>query len=131
MKAWTLKIAFAGGGTHTTRDVRVTDPGWGAMDPRHAIEALAFGLPTGHRVRLAGFEAYNFFIEASRNLAGGPARLEAVWLCGRADGQVNMWRIGGGRVVHDVRPSGHEWGGGPTRGWLAGTPARRVSEVVP
>jgi len=131
MKAWTLKITFAGGGTHTTRDVRAFDPGWGAMDPRHAIEALVFHLPTGHRVRLAGFEAYNFFIEASRNLSGGPARIESVWLCGRYGDKVDLWRVGNGKVVRDIKPHGREWGGGPTRGWLAGAPATRFSEVVP
>jgi len=121
LKPWRIDIAFDGGGRHETPDVR-GDFGWGDMAPGKRIRGLAMGLPTGHCLRLSGFEAYNVFAEASQALTGGRTRLEAVWICGRRGGLVDMWRVGDGQVVHQHGVWGREWGGGATRGWLAGTP---------
>ena len=104
MRPWQAEITFQDGRRHTTPDLRLANPGWGDLDPRRAIRSLDFKLPTGHLVRLAGFEAYNLFVEASQALGGGrDTRLEAVWLCGRKGRLVEMWRIGGGKVVRDLR----------------------------
>ncbi len=124
--SWRILATFAdriGPRTYLSPDIRRSDPGWGSEIFNRQISSVEFFLPTGHRVLLAGMEAYNFFVEASESLSGrGSARIEAFWLCGKLPGQpvVEMWRIGNGKVTRQRKPWGKEWGGGPTRGWKAG-----------
>jgi len=150
-KAWRLRATFSGNlppRSYTTPDVRFTNPGWDSEVFDRQIESLEFFLPTGHKIILAGMEAYNFFIEATQTFTRGSrqgARLEAFWLCGllpvrdkalgvRNDQEalcyasrltphpspVEMWRIGQGRVIRQRKPWGQEWGGTPTGGWKLG-----------
>ena len=63
-----LEIKMRGRCLHRTADIRETNPGWG-QENFADIESLALPLPTGHRIVLAGFEAYNFFVEASQALS--------------------------------------------------------------
>lgn len=130
-RPWQMRVSHADGPPYVTPDVRLGNPGWSDRPLWRPIASLELFLPTGHRLVLSGFEAYNFFAEASRPLSGGPARLEAVWLCGRRGASVETWRVADGRIVRDVQPFGREWGGGPTRGWQAGLPGGIRSGVVP
>lgn len=127
---WQMRIQHESGPAYVTPDVRRADPGWNDRPAWRPIASLELFLPTGHRLVLAGFEAYNFFAEATQPLSGARARLEAIWLCGRRGSSVDTWRVARGRLVRDVKPYGREWGGGPTRGWQAGVPGKVISEVV-
>jgi len=139
---WRLRVTFAGNlppRHYLTPDVRFTNPGWDSEEFNRQIEQLEFFLPTGHKIVLAGMEAYNFFIEATQALSGkGGARIEAFWLCGKlpsptmheaartkheersTKNEIEMWRIGYGQVVRMRKPWGREWGGTATRGWKLG-----------
>jgi len=130
MHAWRLRATFNNGSVYTSPDVRRSDPGWGGERFIRPIRRLEFFLPTGHCVRLQGFEAYNFFVEASQALGGGPARIEAFFLCGRAGGRVVTYRVSEGRVEKQTHPDGQEWGGQPSSGWKPGVPGGRRSGVV-
>ncbi len=127
---WQMRITHPAGPPYVTPDVRLGDPGWQDRPRWRPIASLELYLPAGHRLVLSGFEAYNFFIEASKPLSGGPARTEAVWLCGRQGANVETWRVIEGRIVRDVQPWGREWVGGPTRGWQPGAPGNAFSGVV-
>ena len=85
--SWRLRATFAGNlppRRYLTPDVRFTNPGWDSEDFNRRIEQLEFFLPTGHKIVLAGMEAYNFFIEATQRFSRkGGARIEAFWLCGK------------------------------------------------
>jgi len=129
-KPWQMRISHDAGPPYVTPDVRLPDPGWQDRPTWRPITSLELYLPTGHRLVLAGFEAYNFFAEASQPLAGGSARLEALWFCGRRGASVDTWRVARGRIVREVKPCGQEWGGGATRGWQAGLAGKIVSRVV-
>ena len=128
---------------YLTPDVRFTNPGWDSEDFNRRIEQLEFFLPTGHKIVLAGMEAYNFFIEATQRFSRkGGARIEAFWLCGKIPSpatseirhptsDIEMWRIGNGQVVHQRKPWGQEWGGTATRGWKPGlVGAAPISAIV-
>ena len=130
MRPWRLKARFAGFGPreYITGDVRI-NPGWGDEIFNRPIEQVEFSLPTGHVIRMAGYEQYNFFAECSQRM-GGPARIEAFYLAGKTGNTVDIWRIGGGVVVRDRRPWGAEWGGGPTRGWKPGTGYGRAAARI-
>lgn len=143
--AWRLRATFAGKlppHSYLTPDVRFTNPGWDSEVFNRHIEQIEFFLPTGHKITLAGMEAYNFFVEATQAFSRhGGARIEAFWLCGKLPAPhpspftlhpspVKMWRIGQGKVIRQQKPWGQEWGGGPTRGWKLGlvgaTPISRI-----
>lgn len=128
LSAWRLRANMSGpAAPFVSPDVRAGNPGWGDEDRfRYPIESLEFGLPTGHRIVMSGYGAYNFFVEVRQSLGGGGTpRLSAVYLAGRNGNVVDMWRIGNGRVVRTRRPWGEEWGGGPTRGWRQGNRSGR------
>lgn len=132
MKPWTLKTTFAArtGPRHCiTGDVRI-NPGWGDETYNRSIEEIEFALPTGHRIRMAGYEQYNFFAECSEPLGGGSPRIEAFYLAGKTGQMVDIWRIGNGTVIRNQRPWGEEWSGGPTRGWKMGEKGRTKSGIV-
>ena len=132
MKPWRLKARFAaktGPKEYISGDVRI-HPRWGDEVFNRPIETLDFSLPTGHRIRLTGYEQYNFFVECSKPLCCGPARIEAFFLAGKSGRIVDIWRIGNGRVVRDKRPWGAEWGGASTRGWKPGESGRRASTDI-
>jgi hypothetical protein len=124
--AWRMRAVFAGKlppKEYLTPDVRRRDPGWASESFNREIESLEFILPTGHRIVLSGMAQYNFFVEATHSTRSkGGAKIKAFWLCGKLPGKdiVEMWRIGDGKVIHDRKPFGQEWGGGPTRGWKPG-----------
>jgi hypothetical protein len=123
--AWRIRVTFAGNLSpryYTTPDVRQNDPGWGSGLFDRRIEKLEFFLPTGHVIVLAGMEQYNFFVEALRPLSRGPAKIEALWFCGKIPDQplVDLWRVSNNKVIYDRKPWGQEWGGTATRGWRQG-----------
>jgi hypothetical protein len=133
--AWRLRATFAGNlppRSFITPDVRRTNPGWDSEVFNRQIEQLEFFLPTGHKILMSGMEAYNFFVEATQAFSRrGGARIEAFWLCGKLPSpatsdirhptsDIDMWRIGQGKVIRQRKPRGREWGGTPTRGWKLG-----------
>jgi len=124
-KAWKLEAKFAdgyGAKEFLSPDVRFFDPGWGGEVFKRGIESLTFHLPIGMKIYMEGMEAYNFFVEASRGLAGGSIKIDAFWLLGKLPlSQVTeIWRISDGKVIRQRGMFGKEWGGGPTRGWKKG-----------
>jgi len=136
-QAWRLLATFAGKlppRHYLTPDVRRADPGWDSEVFNRKIERIEFFLPTGHKIILSGMEAYNFFVEATQAFSRhGGARLEAFWLCGKlpAASEVEMWRIGQGKVIRQRKAWGQEWGGGPTRGWKLGmVGSSPVSQII-
>lgn len=125
LSAWCLRANMSGpGASFVSPDVRAGNPGWGDEDKfRHPLESLEFALPTGHRIVMSGYRAYNFFIEVRQSLGGrGKPRLEAIYLAGEFGGQVDMWKIQHGRIWRAQKPWGREYGGGATRGWRDGAP---------
>ncbi len=132
MKPWTLKATFTartGPREYISPDVRI-NPGWGDEVFNRPIERLEFALPTGHVIRMAGYEQYNFFAECSEPLGRGPARTEAFYLAGKTGKSVDLWRIGNGTVIRDRKPWGAEWGGGATSGWKPGKPGKKMAVIV-
>lgn len=135
--AWRLRATFAGKlppRHYLTPDIRHTNPGWDSEVFNRKIERIEFFLPTGHKIILSGMEAYNFFVEATQAFSRhGGARIEAFWLCGKlpAASEVEMWRIGQGKVIRQRKAWGQEWGGGPTRGWKLGmVGSSPVSQII-
>jgi hypothetical protein len=135
--AWRIRVTFAGKlppHQYTTPDIRRSDPGWGDEIFNRQIEQLEFFLPSGHKIVLAGMESYNFYVEATQSFSKkGGARIEAFWFLGKPPGSplIEMWRIGKGKVFHDHKPWGQEWGGTATRGWKSGLiGGELVSELV-
>ena len=136
--AWRMRVRFAGKlppREYVTPDVRNADPGWGDEIFNRQMTSLEFHLPTGHRIVLAGMQAYNFFVEATQSFSRqGGARIEAFWLAGKLPGQplVELWRIGNGQVTRNRKPWGEEWGGTATSGWKPGAVGcKTISELIP
>jgi len=134
--AWRIRATFAGKlppKEYITPDIRRNNPGWGDEVFNRTIESIEFFLPTGHRIVMSGMERYNFFVEAMQSLAkgGAGAQIKAFWFCGKLPGKdlVEMWRVGTGKVVRDRKTWGHEWGGGPTRGWKEGIAGKPISMI--
>ena len=124
-KAWKIEARFADGfGTneYLSPDVRLADPGWGSEIFNRKIRSLAFYLPIGRKIFLAGMEMYNFFVEASQSLSGRAQRIEAFWILGKHPNSpvVEEWRIGQGKITMERGIFGREWGGAPTSGWKSG-----------
>jgi hypothetical protein len=127
--AWRLRATFAGKlppREYVTPDLRHANPGWGDEIFNRRIESLELFLPTGHRIVMSGMEAYNFFVEATQDMSRrSGAQIEAFWLCGKLPveqpAQVEMWRIGQGKIIRLRKPWGQEWGGTATRGWKPGS----------
>lgn len=133
--AWRIYVRFAEKlppHEYVTRDIRRHNPGWGDEMFNRTIESLAFYLPTGHRIVLAGMEQYNFFVEAVQSIKSRDgAKIQAFWFCGKLPGKnmVEMWRVQQGKVTRDQRQWGKEWGGGPTRGWKKGHKGKAISVI--
>lgn len=139
--AWRIRVTFAGKlppKEYITPDIRHNDPGWASEIFNRPIEMLEFFLPTGHRIVMnrivmSGMEKYNFFVEAVQSIRSRlGAEINAFWLCGKLPGKdvVDIWRIGAGKVVHDQKAWGKEWGGGPTRGWKGGLCGNAVLSTI-
>jgi len=133
--AWRIRATFAGKlppKEYITPDIRHNNPGWGDEVFNSTIEKLEFFLPTGHCLVMSGMDQYNFFVEAVQSTRSrGSAEIKAFWFCGKLPGKdiVEMWRVGNGKVIRDRKPWGHEWGGGPSRGWKAGSPGKPVAMI--
>lgn len=81
-----IALKFDTGATHLTADVRRKNPGWAdeRLNLMGRVESFDFFLPQNIQIHMERFEAYNFFVEASRNLGGGGrGRLEALWFMGK------------------------------------------------
>ena len=125
--AWRIRAIFAGKlppKEYITPDIRCNNPGWGDEIFNRVIERLEFFIPTGHRLVMAGFEQYNFFVEAVQSMGKRKTDIAAFYFCGKMPGKniVEMWRVGDKKIVRDQAPWGYEWGGGPTSGWKQGIP---------
>ena len=132
---WRFRVTFAdrlGPRTYLSPDIRHSDPGWGTELFSAPISRIEVFLPTDHTIVMEGMAEYNYFVEAVQGMSMAGTRIIAFWFCGRLSegGLVDMWRIGGGRVVHERRPYGREWGGGETRGWKRGAEGRPSSSIV-
>lgn len=134
-KAWRIQVTFAGNlppRHYLTPDIRNHDPGWGSELFQRTIERIEFFFPTRHLLVLTGMAAYNFFVEAVQSKkTRGMAAIRAFWFCGLLPGKklVETWRIGDNWAVHDQKPWGKEYGGGPTRGWKPGVPGDPVASI--
>ena len=134
--AWRMRATFAGKlppKRYITPDVRHNNPGWASELFNRPIEMIEFFLPTRHRIVMSGMEQYNFFVEAVQSIRSrNGAEINAFWLCGKIPGKeiVEMWRIGGGKVIRDRKSWGKEWGGGPTRGWKQGVIGNTVISMI-
>jgi hypothetical protein len=55
-------------------------------------------------------DRYNIFVECSQSLGGGRGAVETFWLCGLIplSNEVEMWRVGNGRVVRKREVFGRE-----------------------
>lgn len=132
---WKMRVRFAGKllpHEHITADLRFNDPGWGGELFNRQIESLEFFLPTGHRIVMSGMQRYNFFIEATQDFSMRGARIEAFWFLGHLPGTdiVEMWRVGGGKVVRQQKQYGAEWGGTPSLGWKPGAHGKYISMIM-
>lgn len=125
--AWRYRVRFAtdsGVREYLSPDVRGADPGWRNEVFTHPIDTIEFFLPTGHVIRMAGMQSYNFLVEAEQDLgAGGRIHIRAFWLLGHLPGcnRVERWRIGDGKIVRDRQVFEREWAGKPTSGWKQGS----------
>ncbi len=115
-----FKIYTNGKMVFQSKDIRNTDPQW-ADEEFKRISGLDIVVPKFKKViRFTGFEAYNFFIEATQELSGGSAILESVYFCGSFKGAVSMIKITKKAIEHFVNDWGTEYFGSPTRGWKIG-----------
>jgi hypothetical protein len=134
--AWRIRVRFADNRApreYVTADIRRENPGWDSEAFNRQIESLEVFLPTGHAIVMAGMEAYNFFVEATQDMGGkGGAKIEAFWFCGKIPKVpvTELWSVRQGRVVHDRKPYGQEWGGTATRGWKLGKVGARVTSRI-
>lgn len=133
--AWRIRATFAGKlppKEYITPDIRNNNPGWGDEVFNRIIEKLEFFIPTGHRLIMSGFEQYNFFVEAMQSFGKASLSIKAFWFCGKIPNTeiVEMWVIRNGKMLRFREPWGHEYVGGPTRGWKAGVPGTVSSGIV-
>ncbi len=117
-------LTFDDGIVYTSPDIRRKDPGWASEDgaKRVGIRELILKIPGGKALILKGFEAYNFFVEASQALGGRGAKIDAFCFCGRWRGHVVVYRIDlkTGKVIKRLARDGQEYFGSATRGWRMG-----------
>lgn len=115
-----FKIYTNGKVVFQSKDIRNTNPQW-ADEEFKKISGIDVVVPRFKKViRFIGFEAYNFFIEATQGLAGGTATLESVFFCGSFKGAVSMIKITNKAIEHFVRDWGSEYYDSPTKGWKIG-----------
>jgi len=123
---WRIRVRFGDGllpQEFISNDVRHENPKWYDETFGRTIESLEFFLPTGHVIVLKGMESYNFFVEATADMQGGKARIEAFYFCGKLPNKpmVEVWRVQQNKtIVRCQKPFGQEWGGGATSGWKQG-----------
>jgi hypothetical protein len=128
-------LTFDDGVIYTSPDIREKDPGWASENGAKlvGIRELKLVLPGKKALILKGFEAYNFFVEASQGLGGqGRARIEAFCFCGRWQGHVVVYRIDSkkGEVVKRLSRDGQEYFGSATRGWRMGLVGEKAESGV-
>jgi len=115
---------FTDGVAYTSPDIRRKDPEWATEygAKKEGIREMALKMPKWKKkIRLTGYEAYNFFVEASQAMSGGGARIEAFCVCGRSRGRVVVFRVTpDGRMTSWAAEDGREYGGSATRGWRKG-----------
>lgn len=118
-------IVFDDGIVYTSPDIREKDPGWAAEDgaKQTGIREISIDLQIRRQLILKGFEAYNFFVEASQALGEkGGARIEAFYFLGKWRGHIVSWgvHLGTGQVTKQMAIDGREYHGTATRGWRMG-----------
>ncbi|WP_320043178.1 hypothetical protein [uncultured Desulfobacter sp.] len=127
-------LTFNDGMAYTSPDIRRKDPGWAseAGARRVGIRELVLNIPGGKALVLEGFEAYNFFVEASQALGGSGANIEAFNFCGRWHGYVVTWRIDfkTGQITKLMSLDGLEYFGTATRGWREGLMGEKARSGV-
>jgi len=127
-------IKFSDGVTYTSPDIRRKDPGWATEygAKKEGIREMVLRMPKwGKEIRLTGYEAYNFFVEASQSMSGGGARIEAFCVCGKSRGKAVVYRVmPEGAMTSWEAPDGQEYGGAATRGWRKGLIGERSRSGV-
>jgi hypothetical protein len=127
-------LTFDDGVVYTSKDIREKDPGWASEDgaKRVGIRELVLRTPSGMAMVLKGFEAYNFFVEASQALGGRGARIDAFCFCGRWRGTVLTLRIDmkTGKASKQTSQDGEEYFGTATRGWRMGLSGERAESNI-
>jgi hypothetical protein len=127
-------LTFDDGVVYNSPDIRRKDPGWASEygAKRTGIRELTMRLPNGQALKLKGFEAYNFFVEASQALGGGGAKISAFCFCGRWAGYVVVYRIDmkTGQIIKRMAMDGQEYFGSATRGWRRGLMGAKAESGV-
>jgi len=127
-------LTFADGVAYTSPDIRERDPGWASEDgaKRVGIREMILRMPRGIALILKGFEAYNFFVEASQALGGRGANIDAFCFCGRWRGTVLSWRIDikTGKASKQISQYGKEYFGTSTRGWRMGLMGEKAESGI-
>jgi len=129
------QITFDDGITYQSPDIRQSDPGWAAEagEKLVGIRDLSINLPNKTVLLLAGFEKYNFFIEASRGFGRkGGAQIEAFSFCGAWRGHVVVYEINykTKQIIKRMAKEGTEYNGTATRGWRAGLFGKKAESGI-
>jgi hypothetical protein len=119
------QITFDDGIVYLSPDIRENDPGWAteAGEKLVGIREISINLPNKTILLLAGFEKYNFFVEASQGFGQtGGAQIEAFYFCGAWHGHVVSYEINyrTKQILKRMAKVGQEYNGTATRGWRAG-----------
>ena len=102
--------------------------------PEKPIKQISFILPDGNFLTLRGYESYNHFIEATREVYGkniiGKPTLRYQYIMGKRNNKVDSYRItlfNGknqrfrlGDITYRQYEFGKEYSGKPTSGWRQG-----------
>jgi hypothetical protein len=118
-------LTFDNGVVYTSPDIRSKDPGWASENGEKnvGIRELTFKITgAGASLVLKGFEAYNFFVEASQAIGCAGAKIDAFCFCGRYRGHVVLYRIDfkTKQITKRLSADGKEYFGSATRGWRKG-----------
>lgn len=113
-------------------DVRKKLPRWGDEEFNRPIEELQFHLPRERFIVLKGYEAYNFFVEATQSVSViNPVKLHAFYFLGKLPGEdkVVMWRIDKEKISFKEANYGYEYNGTATRGWKTGLAGKPFTQI--
>ena len=128
------QIEFDDGVVYTSPDIRSNDPGWATEhnEKLTGIRQISIKLPFDKILILSGFEAYNFFVEASKGFGAKSAQIESFFFLGHYQKHVVIWEINYRKkqVTKRLTPYGKEYYGTATRGWRAGLYNRKAESGI-
>ena len=129
-------LIFNDGVIYTSPNIMEKDPGWASENGSKTIgiRELRLNINPNKALILKGFEAYNFFVEASQSLCtkNGKASIKAFYFCGKWKGYVVVYCIDlkTGKMTKRISIDGKEYFGSVTRGWRMGLVGEKAESGI-